>query len=227
MDFASKLTMLRRNRGYSQEKLAEKLNVTRQAVSKWENSQSEPEIASLLAISRLFQVTADYLIREDTDCMIKPAGLSGVISQQDEELLAFLTRASRETYAGYGEETKPSRPASHDYHYREGVWEYIDTWLGGTNFAGEEAVWLKERVVYAMNYCGRVVSENFSGDFLKAALRAAPEEKPFRGPARYEEGDFCYECSLQGTLEWFQGYEEIHWQSEKVYECFFHGGKMG
>ena len=227
MDFATKLTMLRRNRGYSQETLAEKLNVSRQAVSKWENNQSEPEIASLLAISRLFQVTVDYLIREDTDCMRKPAALTDASTVQDASLLAFLARASRETYVGYGEETAPSRPASHDYHYQEGAWEYIDTWLGGESFAGEEAVWLNGRAVYAMNYCGRVVSENFSGDFLKAALRAAPAEKPFRGPARYENGDNRYECTLHGDLDWFQGYEEIRWQGEQVYECFFHGGKMG
>ena len=227
MNFASKLAMLRRNRGYSQEALAEKLNVSRQAVSKWENGQSEPEIASLLAISRLFQVTADYLIREDTACMQQPTGLTDGTGLQDMELLAFLARASRETYAGYGEETASSRPASHDYLYREGDWEYIDTWIGAGSFAGEEVVWLKGRPLYAMNYCGRVLDENFSGDFLKAALRAAPEQQPFRGPARYEDGDNCYECALQGTLEWFQGYEEIRWQGERVYECFFHGGKMG
>lgn len=227
MDFATKLTMLRRNRGYSQDVLAEKLNVSRQAVSKWERRLSEPEIASLLAISRLFQVTVDYLVREDTDCMVQPVGLTDDSTQLDAELLAFLARASRETYAGYGEETASSRPASHDYHYQEGEWEYIDTWLGGQAFAGEEAVWKNGRALYAMNYCGRVVGENFSGDFLKAALRAAPEHQPFRGPAHYEDGDNCYECTIQGSLEWFQGYEEIRWKGEKVYECFYHGGKMG
>jgi len=226
MNFAAKLTMLRKNRGYSQEALAEKLNVTRQAISKWENSQSEPEMASLLAISRLFQVTADYLIREDTECLQKPQG-TVMLLEMDAALLGFLARASRETYAGYGEEAAPSRPASHDYRYSEGKWLYLDTWLGGQSFAGEEAVWFDGKAVYAMNYCGRVLGEDFSGDFLKAALRAAPEAAPFRGPARYEDGDNCYECTLNGGLDWFQGYEEIRFQGIKVYECFFHGGLLG
>ena len=227
MNFAAKLTMLRKNRGYSQENLAEKLNVTRQAVSKWETGQSEPEMASLLSISKLFRVTADYLIREDTDCMRQPEEAAGQLPADDAALLAFLARASRETYAGYGQEASPSRPASHDYHYREGEWLYVDTWLGGECFAGEEAVWQNGRAVYAMNYCGRVLGSDFSGDFLKAALRAAPEERPFRGPTRYEDGDSCYECSMNGTLDWFQGYEEITFQGERVYECFFHGGRLG
>lgn len=226
MNFSDKLTMLRRSRGYSQETLAGKLNVTRQAVSKWETGQSEPEFASLLAISRLFQVTADYLIREDGECI--PAGqLSGALAPaQEAELLRFIARASRETYAGYGEEADPSRPASHDYHYREGGLLYIDSWLGGQGFAGQEAVWRDGKAVYAMNYCGRSLSPDFSGDFLKAALRAAPDSRPFRGPARYEDGENVYECTLEGNLGWFQGYEEIRFRGQKVYECFFHGGRM-
>jgi len=227
MKFADKLTILRRNRGYSQEALAEKLGVSRQAVSKWENDQSEPEIASLLAISRLFQVTVDYLIREDSDCMKQPDSLRTVATMEKKQLLDFLARASRETYAGYGEEVEPSRPASHDYRYQEGQWLYIDTWLGGERFAGQEAVWQEGNALYTMNYCGRVLGDSFSGDFLKAALRAAPQECPFRGPACYEDGDNRYECSIDGSLAWFQGYEEIRWQGEKVYECFFHGGLIG
>ncbi len=225
MTFSDKLTMLRRSRGYSQEALAEKLNVTRQAVSKWETRQSEPEITSLLAISRLFQVTVDYLIREDAECVAvhqEPFAM-----EPEQELLSFLARASRETYAGYGEEAAPSRPSSHDYHYREGNLLYVDTWLGGQRFAGEEAVWRDGTAVYAMNYCGRTLHPDFSGDFLKAALRAAPEERPFRGPARYQDGENVYECTIEGSIDWFQGYEEIRFQGEKVYECFFHGGRMG
>ena len=42
--------------------------------------------------------------------------------------------------------------------------------LGGECFAGEEVVWLYENPVWSMNYIGRVIGENFSGDFLKEVL---------------------------------------------------------
>lgn len=182
-------------------------------------------MASLLAISRLFRVTADYLIREDTGCLRRADDNPAM--PEDAALLSFLARASRETYAGYGKEAPSSRPASHDYHYQEGEWLYVDSWLGGSSFAGEEAVWRNGKAVYAMNYCGRVLHDDFSGDFLKAALRAAPADAPFRGPARYEDGQNLYECTINGSLDWFQGYEEIRFSGEQVYECYFHGGKLG
>jgi len=44
----------------------------------------------------------------------------------------------------------------------------MDTYLGGTKFAGVEAVWKNDVPVWAMNYAGRVVGEGFSSDFLKS-----------------------------------------------------------
>lgn len=67
MIFADKLIELRKKNGWSQEELAEKLNVTRQSVSKWEGAQSIPELAKILQISRLFGVTTDYLLRDELE----------------------------------------------------------------------------------------------------------------------------------------------------------------
>ena len=50
---------------------------------------------------------------------------------------------------------------------------------------GEEVVWLHENPVWSMNYVGRVIGENFSGDFLKEVLMQVPAELPFRGPEIY------------------------------------------
>jgi hypothetical protein len=75
-----------------------------------------------------------------------------------------------------------------------------------------------------MNYCGRVLDNRFSGDFLKAALFRVPPEKPFRGLEWFQEGEYLYRCASEGDLDWFQGYEEIYLQNAKVYECYFHGG---
>lgn len=144
----------------------------------------------------------------------------------EDALVRFLITAKQRTYAGKGGETESSRPASHDLAYREGDYFYLDTYLGGARFAGEEAVWLAGTPVFAMNYCGRVLGELFSGDFLKAALMRVPPEKPFRGPAEYQEGAYRYRCASNGDLAWFQGYEEIFCQETKVYECAFHGGKI-
>lgn len=65
MIFADKLITLRKKAGWSQEELAEKLNVTRQSVSKWEGAQSVPDIDKILQLSRLFGVTTDYLLKDD------------------------------------------------------------------------------------------------------------------------------------------------------------------
>jgi Predicted transcriptional regulators len=64
MSFSEKLLQLRKEKGYSQEALAEKLSTTRQAVSKWENGQGFPETEKLLMIGNLFEVSIDYLLKE-------------------------------------------------------------------------------------------------------------------------------------------------------------------
>lgn len=67
MIFADKLIELRKKNGWSQEELAEKLNVTRQSVSKWEGAQSIPELAKILQMTQLFGVTTDYLLRDEIE----------------------------------------------------------------------------------------------------------------------------------------------------------------
>lgn len=63
MNFAEKLTGLRKSRGWSQEELGERLGVTRQTVSKWELGATTPEMEKLAAMSELFGVSADELIK--------------------------------------------------------------------------------------------------------------------------------------------------------------------
>lgn len=65
MALSEKLYSLRKKSGLSQEQLAEKLNVSRQAVSKWETGQSVPESDKLVAISDFFDVSLDYLMKDD------------------------------------------------------------------------------------------------------------------------------------------------------------------
>ena len=67
MALSEKLYTLRKKSGLSQEQLAEQLNVSRQAISKWESGTSIPESDKLIAISNFFNVSLDYLMKEDND----------------------------------------------------------------------------------------------------------------------------------------------------------------
>jgi transcriptional regulator with XRE-family HTH domain len=64
MQFHEKLQMLRKEKGLSQEKLAEILGVSRQAISKWESGQTYPETDKLIALSEIFGVTVDSLLKD-------------------------------------------------------------------------------------------------------------------------------------------------------------------
>ncbi|MFP4015871.1 MAG: DUF5680 domain-containing protein [Halanaerobiales bacterium] len=142
------------------------------------------------------------------------------------KIIKFLIKAKQETYAGKGPEEGPSRPESHDLKYSEANLLYIDTYLGGERFAGEEALWEDGKPFWAMNYYGRVIGKKFKGDFLKEALFNVPEDMPYRGPEKYHNGDYLYSCNVEGDFECFRGYEEIYYKEKKVYKCWFHGGEI-
>ena len=65
MKLPDKIIKLRKARNWSQEDLAEKLNVSRQAISRWENGTALPDAQNVLQISKLFGVTTDYLLNDD------------------------------------------------------------------------------------------------------------------------------------------------------------------
>jgi len=146
----------------------------------------------------------------------------------DPEFTNFLLRAKTSTYAaGDAGAVAPSRTGSHDLAYREGEWAYLDTYLGGYAFIGEEAVWKDGTPVWGMNYYGTMtvaeIPEGF-GDFLKLALRHVPADAPYRGPAHFEEGCFSYFCRWQGDPAFFSGDESIALDGQEIYVLKFHGG---
>lgn len=67
MILADKLIELRKKAGLSQEELAEKMNVTRQSVSKWESAQSVPDLEKIVKLSNIFNVSTDYLLKDEID----------------------------------------------------------------------------------------------------------------------------------------------------------------
>lgn len=145
-------------------------------------------------------------------------------------LTAFLLRAKRATYAAgspEGVQRAASRPASHDLGYSEGAWSYLDTYLGGFAFAGEEAVWLAGRPLWSMNYYGTMtVAEIPAGfsPFLKAALLRVPADAPYRGPQAWQDGPFAYSCRWEGEPRHFRGDEQIWLAGRLIYTLDFHGG---
>lgn len=67
MILADKLILLRKKAGWSQEELAEQMNVTRQSVSKWEGAQSVPDLEKIIRLSELFGVSTDYLLKDEIE----------------------------------------------------------------------------------------------------------------------------------------------------------------
>ena len=65
MKFNEKLVKLRKSEGYTQEVLAEKVGVSRQAVARWEAGETTPDMGSLVSICQVFGVSADYMIHDD------------------------------------------------------------------------------------------------------------------------------------------------------------------
>ncbi len=77
MEIGNKINQLRKLSGMTQEQLAEKLNVSRQTISKWESDSTSPDLESIVKISRIFHVSLDDLLKE---------GEAGVANKNDEQL---------------------------------------------------------------------------------------------------------------------------------------------
>ena len=77
MALGEKLARLRKARGMSQEQLAEALGVSRQAVSKWELGEAVPDVSRVVAMSELFGVTTDYLLKDGSGEAGQAAGETG------------------------------------------------------------------------------------------------------------------------------------------------------
>lgn len=111
MMLADKIISLRKRNGWSQEDLAERMNVSRQSVSKWESDQSTPDIGKILELSRIFQVTTDYLLKDELEEPSEPEPPSpaeeepepdgySVSAAEAEDFLSAMARHGRQS--GFG-----------------------------------------------------------------------------------------------------------------------------
>lgn len=144
-----------------------------------------------------------------------------------EQLRSFLVHAKRSTYASGTAPSGESRPGSFDLAFEEGEFRYLDSYFGGIDFIGEEAVWWQGTPMWGMNYYGWMLTDSIPaefGHFLKAALSHIPLEAPFRGPEVYEDGDLRYVCQSAGDVMRFAGEEVIEYKGQVIYKLLFHGG---
>jgi hypothetical protein len=130
-----------------------------------------------------------------------------------QELARFLVRAKVQTYAGNQREMdQPQRPGFKELVFKEGRWEYRDSYLGFYSAPGTETVMFDGRPVWAMSYSG-TMDKRYYGDeefasrtfaFLRRALSEVTVERPFRGPNFYfmdEDGQrrWTYLCNSHGS----------------------------
>lgn len=78
MAISDKIQELRKQNGMSQEQLAEKMGVSRQAVSKWESGICAPDIEKIIGLSELFGVSTDYLMK-GTETINKPMQMMDIL----------------------------------------------------------------------------------------------------------------------------------------------------
>lgn len=144
----------------------------------------------------------------------------------------FLIEAKKETYAN---EEAPridsSRLNSKDYEFKKDNLIYHDTYFGGTNFIGEEVVYIDNKTYWAMNYYGVTLDESLGEEAMDKALRPALMKVgedtsviPVRGPKEFINGEYKYTFEVTGDINCFNGIEIVYKNNVKIYELRCTGG---
>lgn len=144
-------------------------------------------------------------------------------------LNAVIVAAKQASYVGGGEKTASSRQGSHDLVWSQGLWRYRDSYFGGTDFLGQETVWLDAEPVWAMNYHGFILRPDLidavrAGETIKAALSAIYAEGRFLGGFRWLGAYGEYVDKSEGGVELFSGEEAIYCESTMAYGLRYSGG---
>lgn len=144
----------------------------------------------------------------------------------------FLIEAKKQTYANENvEKVLSARKNSKDYEYKRDNMVYHDTYFGGTNFIGEEVVYVDDKTYWAMNYYGVTLDETLGEEAMDNALRPAlmnvgvdKDVIPVRGPKEMINGEYKYSFEVIGDINYFSGIEIIYKNNKKIYELKCHGG---
>ena len=89
MILAEKITMLRKQNGWSQEELAVKLNISRQSVSKWESTASVPDLDKIIKLSQLFGVSTDFLLKDEVEPEEELIPVGGELTEEEQRTVSL------------------------------------------------------------------------------------------------------------------------------------------
>lgn len=103
MILADKIILLRKKMGWSQEQLAEQLDISRQSVSKWESGASIPDLDKIIKISKLFGVSTDYLLKDE----LEEAEIVGTKDDDTEEGVRSISAEEADAYMNLSKEAAP------------------------------------------------------------------------------------------------------------------------
>ena len=148
----------------------------------------------------------------------------------EERLNAFIVEAKSQTYVANGMSLPSSRAGSHDIGYARGEWRYLDSYFGGTDFAGQEVIWFMGEAIWAMNYFGRItdtqlIDASKAGCVIKAALmHLYIDHKRFLGGLEFDHAFGRYTDRNIGTSSHFSGQENIEVGGTVAYELDYRGG---
>src|SRR3989338_3341805 len=148
------------------------------------------------------------------------------------DLEQFIVKAKSNGWVGVvkgGKKIGASRKGSYDITYDEGDFHYHDSFVGFSDFCGQEHVTYKNDPVWSMVYYGYLLDpKKFSGnqavEVLQEALSHMYGEKRFLGGFVYKDGDFEYRDMNLGDYQRFNGVEKILRQGTLVYELIYCGG---
>jgi hypothetical protein len=146
-----------------------------------------------------------------------------------DELSAFIVAAKAATYAGGCAPAPSCRLGSHDLAFASGEWRYLDSYFGGADFLGQEAVWRGREPVWAMNYYGRILRADLidaarAGAVIKASLSALYIQGRFLGGFEHQVGDARYVDATRGDVASFHGVERIFVGDSEAYRLDYFGG---
>ncbi len=152
-----------------------------------------------------------------------------MLSEMIRELTDFILEAKQATYVGGGNKLLPYRLGSHDLQYQKGEWAYHDSYFGESDFIGEEIVYHRGKVVWGMNYFGRIIvpgkiTSAIAGGIIQQSLSELYRAGRFLGGYKHTVGEFTYTDTNTGNPLYFTGREWIERNGEIVYALDYHGG---